>query len=635
MPNAWESAPLLDAPPAKKKSAWESAPLTDAPVVQEPVGGVGRASPTVGAAAVASPLAPAAPSKPEAKGVGEIVKEWLPTTWPARMAKDIYGAVTLPGDVVTGKADISTPEAQKRAFDLALTALPGASVPKGVGAKAAKPMTVEGAVSEAPPLAKEVLDAPKELRTKVADDLFRLRQSGVADRIDISKKAETVPPAARTPEMQEKFFKFGEGDPSVQLTPEEQQVFDTTIQPMRQERAQLYSDLKGLGYPVEDANHMHRMVKGKTRVYDDLEGGAAANPVGGSRRLPTSAPSLKERKYFAIETPDGARKVVHIDGDKMTVMENKKGVPISHTMSPMTPVDDLKPGARINAGGRDWEIKQAHTSEIEQHTDTEYYKNAFASEAKALADLRAAKRNADYFEELKASPDFLEHAMRDGGNQPVPAGWRKVDHPQLEGWYVSPKLADAIEDFLGPRLSNWEEGLASANRFMAGSIFWNPLPHVENVATHWFSGRGWDNFTPQGMKRFGQTMPKAIKEVVTQGPMYQKMLKEGGGLVYGGVVISTARALSFNGLENAGLMLAINGGRHVNPYFAGATLFAWSEVLDAYAFPGRSDLGALRLRLVATKDLPCSDFPDKTEAGEYPSQVVLDFDYWAAVPRRG
>lgn len=109
----------------------------------------------------------------------------------------------------------------------------------------------------------------------------------------------------------------------------------------------------------------------------------------------------------------------------------------------------------------------------------------------------------------------------------------------------------------------------------------------------------------------------------------------GRRLVYGGVVISTARALSFNGLENAGLLLGINAGRHVNPYFAGATLFAWSEVLDTYRFPDRDDVGALRLRLVATKDAPCANFPDKTALGEYPAEVVLDFDYWVGVPCRG
>ena len=105
----------------------------------------------------------------------------------------------------------------------------------------------------------------------------------------------------------------------------------------------------------------------------------------------------------------------------------------------------------------------------------------------------------------------------------------------------------------------------------------------------------------------------------------------GRRLVYGGVVISTAKALSFNGLQNAGMILGINAGRHVNPYFAGATVFAWSQVLD------KADLGAcgaLRLRLVATKDRPCADFPDKDETGAYPGEVILDFDYWAAVPKR-
>jgi 2-methylfumaryl-CoA hydratase len=106
----------------------------------------------------------------------------------------------------------------------------------------------------------------------------------------------------------------------------------------------------------------------------------------------------------------------------------------------------------------------------------------------------------------------------------------------------------------------------------------------------------------------------------------------GRRLVYGGVVISTARALAFNGLENAGLMLAINGGRHVNPYFAGGTVFAWSQVLDKADLGGA---GALRLRLVATCDRPCADFPDKDESGKYPAEVILDFDYWAAIPKRG
>jgi len=106
----------------------------------------------------------------------------------------------------------------------------------------------------------------------------------------------------------------------------------------------------------------------------------------------------------------------------------------------------------------------------------------------------------------------------------------------------------------------------------------------------------------------------------------------GRRLIYGGHVISLARALSFNGLANAFHIAAINGGRHVAPLFAGATVFAWSEVLAKADLPNRSDVGALRLRTVATSDKPCSDFPLKI-GDDYDPAVLLDLDYWVLMPR--
>jgi 2-methylfumaryl-CoA hydratase len=106
----------------------------------------------------------------------------------------------------------------------------------------------------------------------------------------------------------------------------------------------------------------------------------------------------------------------------------------------------------------------------------------------------------------------------------------------------------------------------------------------------------------------------------------------GRRLIYGGHVISLARSLSFNGLGNAFHIAAINGGRHVSPLFAGATVFAWSEVLGKADVPGRDDVGALRLRTVAAKDHPCSDFPLKSGNEDEPS-VLLDLDYWALMPK--
>ncbi len=104
-------------------------------------------------------------------------------------------------------------------------------------------------------------------------------------------------------------------------------------------------------------------------------------------------------------------------------------------------------------------------------------------------------------------------------------------------------------------------------------------------------------------------------------------------LVYGGVVISLARALSFNGLANAFHIAAINGGRHVAPCFAGDTLYAWSEVLEAAEIPNRRDIGALRVRLAALKNRACADFPLRNAAGEYAEGVILDLDLWLVLPR--
>jgi acyl dehydratase len=80
----------------------------------------------------------------------------------------------------------------------------------------------------------------------------------------------------------------------------------------------------------------------------------------------------------------------------------------------------------------------------------------------------------------------------------------------------------------------------------------------------------------------------------------QAQTPRGKRLIYGGVAISLARSLAFNGLANAAEIIAINAGQHVNPLFAGDTVFAWSEVLDKVDLG--DGLGALRLRLVATKN---------------------------------
>jgi len=104
--------------------------------------------------------------------------------------------------------------------------------------------------------------------------------------------------------------------------------------------------------------------------------------------------------------------------------------------------------------------------------------------------------------------------------------------------------------------------------------------------------------------------------------------EDGKRLIYGGHVISMARALSFNGLANAQMIVGLNGGAHANPCFAGDTVRAWTEVLDK-AEVDAPGVGAIRLRLVATKG---EAGILKGEDGKYNPSVLLDLDYWALMP---
>lgn len=140
----------------------------------------------------------------------------------------------------------------------------------------------------------------------------------------------------------------------------------------------------------------------------------------------------------------------------------------------------------------------------------------------------------------------------------------------------------------------------------------------------------------------GITVEEAEHQVATR--LYQNTAKVhfdavlqqgsrfGKRLIYGGVAISLARALSFNGLENAALVLGINAGRHVNPLFAGDTVYAQSEVMETADL---GSVGALRLRLVAAKNRPMRELKVKNDKDEYDPSIILDFDYWAAIPKLG
>lgn len=115
-----------------------------------------------------------------------------------------------------------------------------------------------------------------------------------------------------------------------------------------------------------------------------------------------------------------------------------------------------------------------------------------------------------------------------------------------------------------------------------------------------------------------------------------KASKHGRRIVYGGHVISVAMAIAQNGLNTAFRMAAWNGGAHVGPTFAGDTLRAFTQVIECAEVPSRKDVGAIRLRLSAVKNVDASELGaiPPLLSGTKDPRIVLELDYWALLPRR-
>ena len=182
---------------------------------------------------------------------------------------------------------------------------------------------------------------------------------------------------------------------------------------------------------------------------------------------------------------------------------------------------------------------------------------------------------------------------------------------------VMPELAGsvAVADLVVPKglsFADYDFTLAGEPHRLGDYAVGEVIDHVDGVtieeAEHMLATRLWQNTAK-------------VHFDTTHRP-------DGKRLIYGGHMISLARALSFNGLANAQMIVALNAGAHANPCFAGDTVRAWSEVLQI-AETSASCVGAIRLRLVATKGavgvLRGAD-------GKYDPDVLLDLDYWALMP---
>ncbi|HEY0235015.1 MAG TPA: MaoC family dehydratase [Afipia sp.] len=193
-----------------------------------------------------------------------------------------------------------------------------------------------------------------------------------------------------------------------------------------------------------------------------------------------------------------------------------------------------------------------------------------------------------------------------------------------------------------------------ANTFSADQLF--PHAHLRSheALEGWCEATGsdelWDDY--EVGERIDHTSGVTIEEAdhMSAARLYQNNARPhfdglamresdvGRRLVYGGHIISVCRALAYDGLENVLGILAVNAGTHVAPTVAGDTLYACSEVLEKWKLPGRTDVAALRLRMIGLKNaIPSEIHKPRNQTAARPTYhpaVVLDLDYTVLMPRR-
>ncbi len=186
---------------------------------------------------------------------------------------------------------------------------------------------------------------------------------------------------------------------------------------------------------------------------------------------------------------------------------------------------------------------------------------------------------------------------------------------------VFEEFTPILETINVPKISGIDTNITGGKYFFEDYAVGERLDHPEGItiddSDHTLATKLYQN---NAKVHFNDHMMKST-------PMEQR-------LMYGGVVISIARTLSFNGLQNAQQIYSINSGTHSNPTYATDTIYAYTQIIDKIDH-NREDIGLLRLRTVAIKNQKSEEIKEiKDENGKYLKNVVLDLDYTVIIPKK-
>ena len=431
------------------------------------------------------------------------------------------------------------PETDARGYIHAETEHPDELVQESRGPDPAAP---EGSARSA----GSIVGGEADPAERVDNAIFRLGNHATADKIEALQAVRDTPPEVRDPEVQERLTHALEQrliDPEAQLPEDLQEAEEarrpwaemqrTNINEIREKMAARGATEEEMEEYAPDSGYVPRRVEGKSPGIDPADP-LRRSPlaISGKNSLTRTTGSMRERNQIVFERPNGERAFEHRNPTN----------------------DEWRPGMQLRhpVTGEVGTVRHATIEEIEAAGATDrdgnplkYHKNALVNTIDEALRTARVNRNLDVLDELTKGlkEEGLAHQLewhrkneqgqwvRMKADQPAPEGFQELPHiPQLRGWAFDPRVAEVLKDYYPGPDEPLDSVIAKVNRALNASLFITPFPHIKNVATMGFIGRGWDNLN---LVRGSRTAAKAMKEVLTMGPRYRRFLREGSALQAG------------------------------------------------------------------------------------------------------
>lgn len=398
-------------------------------------------------------------------------------------------------------------------------------------------------------ISRDDVPASEEYNRSLDDRLnqnVKMREDHIVGLRKLADTAVEREPALADKVAFEDMYRAKERDQIASLPKDWQDAWEHEVQPVLDQNEMMRERAKQLKIDVgRDVDTGYLMRLAKNNEYDPL-GVNNTDPIGAMRAMATGRPSnLYDRVFNALEDPKtGQRAVISLDPDGYTVWNKYKAVKVNQPI-------DWQPGQMLDVparggGTRQVKMTEAYVDEIEKNArgpdgkPMQYYKNPLLSAYVANAKLAALLRETELLESIKKENLFHQFAQPPKTpKDQIPDNYRPTTLANFKDWTMHPDIADVLDDYAHPGFEGDAlNNLRNVNNALLRSLFVTPTAHIFNVAAHWFSGRGWDNFTPGGMGRLARTVPQAIKSVLTQDRTQSVIRQAGGGTVYGGVLSS-------------------------------------------------------------------------------------------------